>query len=129
MAFDRVWAQAECYGILIAHTPERFATTLEQGEESVLDIARHLDALQDLGQFIGCKAVLLTLRIEGCHAFHRRAARMEQRNECLALLVLLLQAIIPQHATFLPSGEGTEEQGFRPRPILLKLGIIVRGEK
>ena len=70
---------------------------------------------------------MFTLRIEGCDTFHRRAAWMEQRNERLALLVLLLQAIIPQHAAFLPRGKGTEEQGFRPRPILLKLGIIVRG--
>ena len=57
MAFDHVLAQSESDGILIAHTPERFATTSEQGEEGILDLGRHLDALQELDQFIWRKAV------------------------------------------------------------------------
>jgi hypothetical protein len=54
---------------------------------------------------------------------------VKQSDERLALLVLLLQTIVPQHPTFLPRRKRAEQQGFRSSPILLKLRIIVRRGK
>jgi hypothetical protein len=94
-SFDRILPYFEGHRIFIAYAPERLASTLEEREKRLLDVAWYLGPLQKVEQGIGSDAVLLALGIEGQDTFQGCPTWVKQGDERLALLGLLLQTIVP----------------------------------